>query len=184
MKLFFAGAEVPGWRHALVEQEYVSLSFVGLTRRVKGVENWRIADHFPAGQKVFLDSGAYTLNKGYAINEDEPAYSDDDALTLASRYMAFVAGNIDTLEMVSEFDALQLGQEWIEGVREDFWDDLPADKFLPIWHAQTGHDDLERLASAYPRLGVLQMTAEASNAYEPLLASLPGRYGPSCTAWP
>jgi hypothetical protein len=150
VKIYYAGAEVSSHRSLLSEAgiETVSLSYMGLRRRIKHPLNWSIADHF-SGQQVFLDSGAYTVNR----SDDE--YSEDELLEIASEYMEFVRLNLDSLVMASEFDAQILGQEWIGGTREDFWNDL-GDKFLPIWHSDLGTDELEALATRYPRVGVLQ----------------------------
>lgn len=151
MKLYFAGAEVSSHRKLLAnnEVEYVSMSYMGLRRRVKFARPWMIADHFPAEQKVFLDSGAYTVNKDQDADQDEVA-------DIAAHYMAFALQNIGNLDMVSEFDAAILGQDWIEAMRKDFWSNVPRDKFLPIWHESSGVDVLQSLAGQYPRIGILQ----------------------------
>lgn len=180
MKLYFGGAEVPGWRKILANARVpnVSMSFVGLSRRVKHLDGWDVAEKFALireesgdlfRQNVFLDSGAYSLNK------PDAGYTDDEALELAARYMAFVAANIKSIDMVSEFDALQLGRDWREGVREDFWADVPPEKFLPIWHAEDGPEELERLTRLYRRVGVLQADTDVN--ITPLLNAATGLSG-------
>lgn len=175
MRLYFGGGEVPGHRKILVAANVatVSLSFVGLKRRVKHPLNWDLTEKFPGPQLLFLDSGAYSLNRADA------EYTEDEALSLANEYMAFVAQNIDRVEMVSEFDARILGRDWLEGVREDFWEELPEDKYMPIWHAEDGTEELERLASRYKRVGVLQaeLASEGPTASQLTLNSLSSRYG-------
>lgn len=172
MYLYLGGAEIPGWRTLLKEQgvEHVAMSYMGLRRRQKFTKPWLIADKFPENQKVFLDSGAYTVNKA-----DADAYTQRDLKDIAAHYMTFVQDNIDRVEMVSEFDALPLGMEWIRAMREDFWDDIPEDKFLPIWH---GGDlgVLDDLAQKYKRVGIVQ-TALGERNLAPTLNGLVQKYG-------
>jgi len=152
LKYFFAGGEVSSHRKLfdINHVEHVSMSYVGLTRRIKFSRPWPVADHFPEYQKVFLDSGTHTLNKpGSVIDEDS-------AREMAAAYMAFALENLPRLTMVSEFDAQILGREWILAMRGDFWDAIPRDKFLPVWHSGDGIGELEALAERYSRVGVLQ----------------------------
>lgn len=165
MRLYFGGAEVPGWRSLLAAEQVpaVSLSFIGLTRRVKHTENWRLADKFPEDQKIFLDSGAYSLNREGAD------FSDADAMGLWVKYLEFVTANLDRIDVFSEFDALQLGAGW----RSEMCAKLAllaADKFMPIWHSADGTDELERLAEEHGRVGVLQ--ADTDTDYTALLNGL------------
>jgi hypothetical protein len=150
MDLYFGGTEQKMWRELLAGQgvEHVSLSYIGLRRRIKDPRDWRIADHYP-GQKVFLDSGAFTLNKTDETQQDE-------AWELAQSYMDFVDANIDSIEFASEFDASVLGQGLIWNMRATYWQQLPDDKWMPVWHSETGARELERLAATYARVGVLQ----------------------------
>lgn len=173
MELFFGGSEIPGWRKMLAEEgvETVSLSYMGLRRRTKFSRPWTIEDHYLPAQKVFLDSGAYTVNKA-----DEDKYTVGELKEIAAHYEAFVLQNLDDLHMVSEFDAIVLGREWIEARREDFWDDLPEDKFLPIWHAEWGIDELDRLAQRYKRVGITQTDLDGRNL-TPVLNEIVRRYG-------
>lgn len=172
MDLYLGGAEIPGWRTLLEEQgvTHVAMSYFGLRRRTKFSKPWIIADHFPAEQKIFLDSGAYTIN-----NAEDDKYSQSELKDIAAHYMTFVQDNIDRVEMVSEFDALPLGREWIEAAREDFWDDIPDDKFLPIWH---GGDlgQLDALAQRYKRVGIVR-TALGERNLAPALNGLVQKYG-------
>jgi hypothetical protein len=173
VELYFGGSEIPGWRKMLAEEgvETVSLSYMGLRRRTKFTRPWLIADHYLDGQRVFLDSGAYTVNKA-----DEDKYSIGELKDIAAHYEAFVQQNIDALHMVSEFDAVVLGREWIEARREDFYEDLPEDKFLPIWHAEWGIDELDRLAQRYKRVGVPQTDLDGRNL-TPVLNEITRKYG-------
>lgn len=171
IKLYFGGAELGGWRDLLLSEgvTHVSMSFVGLSRRNKLTKPWLVSEKFDSSQTVFLDSGAYSVNK------DPAKYSKEEIQELADKYMAFAYANIDSLEMVSEFDALPLGFEWIKAMREDFYDDL-GDKFLPIWHPEYGIQELENLASKYERVGIMQ-TALGDRNLAPKLNGLVTRYG-------
>ena len=151
MKLYFAGAEIPSHRNLLaeVEERNVAFSFMGLRRRVKHPSNWVVAAKFPKDASVFLDSGAYTVNR-----DEAEGYTQAQLREISDDYQAFVASNIDRLDMVSEFDVLALGREWIEQQRSDFYDDLPREKFMPLWHPEWGLDYLKDLAADYERVGV------------------------------
>jgi hypothetical protein len=167
MRLYFAGGEVPSHRNLLasVGAPHVALSYMGLRRRVKFAKPWVIAEKFPEDTDLFLDSGAYTVNNG------KSEYTQRDLQDIADHYRQFVAENIDRLSMVSEFDALALGRSWIEQDREDFYDDLPADKFMPIWHHEWGLDYLKMLATKYLRVGVHETSLDGRNLV-PYLNSL------------
>lgn len=171
--LYFGGAEVPSWRKVLREEEvsHVSLSFMGLRRRVKFSQPWIIAEKFEPHQHIFLDSGAYTVNRA-----GEEKYTLDDLREIAAQYMAFVEQNIDGIDFASEFDALALGQEWIEAQRRDFWSLLPPEKFMPVWHEEQGLSELERLCQQYPRVGVTQV-ALGERSLVPTLNNLVRDYG-------
>src|ERR1700733_10745256 len=99
MHLYFGGGEQKVWRELLAANDvtHVSLSFVGLTRRTKKTGSFKLADHFPEGTRIFVDSGAYSLNK------DPGKYGEDEALSLANQYFEFVANNLERIEMASEF---------------------------------------------------------------------------------
>ena len=104
-----------------------------------------IAEKFRDTTEVLLDSGAYTLNK------PDSKIDEAEATELAVRYMAFASQNIDRVSGVIEFDALSLGDDFLRGMREDFYDGL-GDKFIPVWHSLTGLEELHRLAGTYKRV--------------------------------
>lgn len=173
MHLYYGGTEIPGWRKLLAEEgvQHVALSYVGLRRRTKFKRAWVLEEKFPEIQSIFLDSGAYTINSA-----DEEKYTVGELRDIASAYMAFVHANLDRVDMVSEFDALVLGRDWIEAMREDFYDDIPEEKFLPIWHPEWGVEELDRLARKYSRVGVPQ-TAMGGRNLVPTLNALVQKYG-------
>lgn len=172
MKLYFSGSEIKIWRELLISQQVptVSLSFVGLTRRSDSIASkFLISENYPSTQEVFLDSGAYTLNKS-------DKYTKEQAKEIAENYMVFIERNIDSLAMVSEFDANILGKGLIDTYRSDFYSTLPSSKFMPIWHAEDGMDYLERLASTYDIIGVTQVEMH-DKSLSPVFNSIIKRYG-------
>lgn len=174
MQLYMGGAEVPGWRRLLQEERVpaVSLSFVGLSRRIKKLSEWVLADKFPADpgfrQSLFVDSGAHSLNKEGA------AYTDAEAIALAAAYFAFVVQNLDRIDVYSEFDALLIDPRSREDARLALYE-LAPEKFMPVWHAEYGLDELDRLADKYDRVGILQPAAESISDLSPVLRRLAGK---------
>lgn len=140
-----------------------------MQRKLKGADKWKIGDNFPGTQSVFLDSGAFTLNR------EDAAYTQDEARELSERYMAFVQQNVDSASMVSEFDAQIMGHDYIQAMRDDFYNTLPAEKFMPVWHSEYGRDELEKLAANYDIVGIRQHDATESDL-TPLLNSLASQY--------
>lgn len=166
MKLFFAGGEVDSHRRLLEENGHrtIAMSYVGLTRRTKFKKPWTVDSRFDPATEVLLDSGAYSFNK------ENSAATEEQAMTLAINYMGFVRQNLDRLSGVTEFDALILGEKWIEATREDFYCDL-GDRFIPVWHSLSGYAELQRLAGTYGRVGILQDDTDDED-YEGALHSL------------
>lgn len=140
------------WRDLLYENgvRHMSLSFMGLRRRVKRLDRWRLADKFPADVKIYLDSGAFTLNR------DSSTITAAEAAELREAYFQFVSDNIHDLEFAAEFDATVLGHDAVFASRESFWGTLPTRKWMPVWHADYGTSNLIALGDEYGRVGVLQ----------------------------
>jgi hypothetical protein len=171
MKLYFGGGEVPSHRKLFAENGVKDcyLSYVGLARRVEFKRKWLINDKFPEDMNVLLESGAFTYNK-------QEGNQDLDTLAeVAAAYHAFIADNYERVVAFTEFDALALGRDWLAGVRSDFYDDF-GDKFMPVWHSEYGTDELERLATRYKRIAILQ-TELGDNSLVPLLNMLAQRRG-------
>lgn len=150
MDLYFAGCEQPGWRALLYREgvRHVSLSWFGLKRR-RNPRGFLISENFEEDTKVFLDSGAYSVNKDAQVTQDE-------AYELAQDYMDFVDANIDSIEFASEFDALALGEGLLRDIRRQYWSQLPPDKWMPVWHSEWGAGLLDTMAQQYRRVGILQ----------------------------
>lgn len=155
MDLFFGGCEQGAWRDRLYAGgvRHMSLSFLGLRRRVKRLDRWLLADKFPENAIIYLDSGTHTLNKpGAQVTAAE-------AEELEQEYRAFVEDNLYRLEFAAEFDANVLGHDAIFANREEFWHRLPEDKWMPVWHSDYGTSNLISLCDSYRRVGVLQKDA-------------------------
>jgi hypothetical protein len=172
VKLYFAGTEIPAWRELLSRENVqdVSMSFFGLTRRVLNTDAWSVAAHFPDFQNIFLDSGAFSVNK------KDSTLTTTELEAFSSRYQEFITGNLDRIEMVSEFDALDLGQAFINEQRSVFYDDL-GDKFAPVWHFGLGGvEELERLCAGYSRVIIVETDFGHQNMAT-VLNNFTGRYG-------
>jgi hypothetical protein len=175
VRLYLAGGEVPSHRKLLNEGQapQIAVSFLGLARRVKFSRPWLLADKFHAEAKLFVDSGAYTVNRESA---DEDKYSQRELKDKAAAYRDFVALNFDRLEFVSEFDALPLGRDWIEDQRESWTQEFGWDKFLAIWHPDWGIETLQEMCATYSRVGVPQ-TALGGRNLVPLLNAQVAQFG-------
>lgn len=150
MKYYFGGSEIKSWRDLLIEERVptISLSYMGLRRRVKNLTEWKIADNYPAWQQVFLDSGAYTLNR------EDSEYTKEEAHSLSADYEKFVLNNLSAITLVSEFDALILGDDEIKERRNYAYASIDPTKFMPVWHEDFGSEELESLCSTYEVVGV------------------------------
>lgn len=151
MKLFFQGGHLPTYRNVLKENNVkdISLSYFGLRQRTKFTKGWDISKYFDS-QNVFVDSGCYTINSA-----KEQKYTDDELREIAAHYYAWVADNISAIQYYTEFDATQLGDQFLEDHRDSLRD-IAFDKFIPIWHANKGLDNLLGLGETYGRVGILQ----------------------------
>lgn len=158
MDLYLGGTEQRLWRKLLESYDvtHVSLSYMGLRRRRKNPLDFVIADEYAPGTRIFLDSGAATLNKSDDVDEF-------DARTLREAYHQFVLANVERIEFASEFDAQVLGLSEIDEIRDTFWRNLPGSKWMPIWHASYGIPDLVAMAEQFDRLGVLQSEAKGTD---------------------
>jgi hypothetical protein len=158
MDLYFGGCEQAGWMAFLADQGVttMSLSWYGLRRRRKNLQGYRIAEIFPDNVRVYLDSGCFSVNKDGQVTREE-------AYELYQEYMTFVDHNINDIVFASEFDAQILGQDLINDIRHQYWENLPSDKWMPVWHEDTGVRELRRLAGQYERVGLLQNASDSSD---------------------
>lgn len=150
MDLYFSGGETPDHRKRLIAAgvKHIAISYWGLRKRIVNPKEWSIAERFPADVKILLDSGAFSASK-------KADYTDDDWINYVDEYMDFVELNSDRITMVNEFDAPVIDHEDIEQMRDDFWNSVPADRFMPVWHeSHGGLPELEKLAEQYDLVGI------------------------------
>ncbi len=160
MRLYFGGSEIGSHRTLLEDEgvQNVSMSYMGLRRRVKFAKPWLIADKFPSYMNIFLDSGVYTLNNAKPPVDDTAHKVEIEEIW--DHYQDFVNANLDRVDLVSEFDAMHMGLDWIEEQREIFWNKIPQEKFLAIWHPVWGVPYLNEMASRYEVIGIPSTSLE------------------------
>lgn len=164
---YLGGGEIPSHRKIINEigAPAAALSFIGLSRKIKNLERWHVEDKFSEGTQLFLDSGTYSINRA------EDRYTLGEITDLLAAYERYVAGNVDRLALISEFDALPLDRETLARQRETILDIVGPEKFLPIWHEQYGLAELNRLGETYLNVGVTA-TALAGRNLTPTLNHL------------
>lgn len=145
LSLYMGGGEINAFGELLesMEVDTIAVSFMGLRRRIKHLDKIQLADRFSANTKILLDSGCHTIN-----NAPDSQYGDDELKAIAAEYDEFVERNADFIHAYTEFDALQLGSQWIEDRRRG------DSKVIVVWHEEDGVDALTELTDAYGRVGV------------------------------
>jgi hypothetical protein len=114
VKLFYGGAEVPGWRNLLAEERVpaVSLSFVGLSRRIKHLDNWPLAEKFPADpgfrQSLFLEGGAWVYSVEAIRPKPYQAGHTGGCMARKPKSVAFVGCGVTT-----EANVTALLDDWL-----------------------------------------------------------------------
>ena len=148
--LYMLGAEQVAWRTLLRDLgvSNVGLSYWSARKRLPKKKPWDMSEW--GFDKIFLDSGGFTANR------EPEKYTLREWRGYADEYVDFVLEHEPDCAMVSEFDCLALGPAWIEKMRQEVWDRLPAEKFLPIWHPEHGLEALEELGGRYARIGIAQ----------------------------
>jgi hypothetical protein len=167
VKIYYGGGEQRTWTNFLYENgiRTMSMSWYGLKRR-RDPRSFRVADEFPDDVRLFVDPGTFSINKKDEVTQDE-------AYELAQDYMDFVDQNIEAIEFAGEFDALALGRELISDLRHQYWENLPGDKWMAVWHSEHGTGNLRELAGRYERVGVLQSDGSSQDVSS-LLRTLSG----------
>lgn len=170
MRFYFNGTEIPTYRNLLQAEGVtdVSLSYFGLRRRTKFTRPWKLDEKFGDTQRIFIDSGCYTVN-----NSKEQKYGDAELKEIGEHYYRWVHSNIERVEYYTEFDAHQLGRAYREETREGLRD-VFFDKFVPIWSGDDGVQALIELSEQFGRVGVLQ-TSIGGRDLVPTLNSLASR---------
>ncbi|MEU0215871.1 hypothetical protein ABZ281_12415 [Streptomyces sp. NPDC006265] len=150
MKLYLAGTEIPAYRSLLAQEGHttVALSYWGLRRRTKFTKPYALDEKFGDEAEILVDSGCHSINS--KPNND---ISDAELKDIAEHYYdAFIAPNQERLTYYVEFDAQQLGDEWIAQQRER----LDRDKAIVVWRPETGRGALEQLCHDWPHVGITQ----------------------------
>lgn len=169
--LYLAGAEIPGWRKLLTEAgSPMAVSFKGLQRRMPKTKPYVLAERFEGDYPLLLDSGAHSYN----TSKTPP--DRDELIAYAAFYESFVEANIDRVSHVTEFDSTHLGQDFVLGRREAFYDHLDPAKFVPVWHADWGLEALRAMGLRYEAVGVTATESATGSNLQPLLHSI-GRSG-------
>lgn len=145
MEIYFGGGEINAFGELLesMEVDTISLSFMGLRRRIKHLDKIQLADRFSPTTKILLDSGCHTIN-----NAPDQQYDSDELKAIASEYDEFLTRNIGRLHVWTEFDAVQLGKEWIQGRRTGVMGEIA------VWHEEDGVEALQALIEEDVTIGV------------------------------
>jgi hypothetical protein len=152
LKLYLAGTEIPAYRSLLAQEGHttVALSYWGLRRRTKFTKPYDLTEKFRDDAEILIDSGCHSINS--KPNSD---VSDAELRDIAEHYYdVFVAQNLQRLAYFVEFDAHQLGHEWIREQRQRF--DAGRDKAIVVWNPETGREGLEHLCEDWPNVGITQ----------------------------
>lgn len=157
--LYMLGGEQPSWVTQLVDAGVtrVGLSYWSLSRRVNA-EKVDVAKRFSAVEDVLLESG------GYQANADPKRMTVGEWEAYARGYEAFVERNIEALTMVTELDCPALGPAWVESRRREFYDRIPDEVFLPVWHPEQGERTLRALLERYNRVSVVASVLDERGA--------------------
>lgn len=169
--LYFGGAEVPGWRALLKQAEVqgMALTYMNLRQRIPKKAAWKLSDHVPETISTLVESGAYTANK-------DPGRMDRDGwLAYDQAYIEFVHANLDSIGLVTEFDSMILGPDYIHQMREDIWSKVP--QFMPVWHEQFGLPELERLATEYDHVSIPDSALRSGPRVAAKINTLTQRFG-------
>jgi hypothetical protein len=161
-RLYFGGGEIIKFRTICENAGNlpISLSYFNLMRNEKKIPTY--------SGPMLLDSGSLSISKSDAPFED--VYES------AAEYTRFVNNNISRVTLVTEFDAQQLTLPVIKQLRTEFYNNLPEDKFMPVWHPDYGPEELEDLCSSYPLVGVTQEDIHGDMSNVPLFMQMINRY--------
>lgn len=143
--LFLLGSETPVWRRELEDNaQHVGLSFYSALARMPKSKAWLLENLYDDKCEILVDAGAFSTSKRPIT--DHQAYHE--------KYSAWVSQNIERISLVLEYDPLRASLDDIKRWRTEFWDKIPQEKFVPIWHEEHGPEALEELCIHYPRVGL------------------------------
>lgn len=144
VSLYMGGGEINAFGELLESMgvDTITVSYMGLRRRIKHLDKVNLADRFSADAKILLDSGCHSIN-----STPDRQHSDEELKQIAAEYDEFVERNLEALHAYTEFDALQLGREWIADRRR-------GGKQIVVWHEEDGLEELETLCKEHGAVGV------------------------------
>jgi hypothetical protein len=140
--------ESPSWQKVLRETEgvHVGLSYMSLRARLPKTKPYLLAERFEPQFEILVDSGGFNADKREGFDHQDHAL----------KYADWVGENIDRISLVTEYDVVSLGLDWVQYWRDRFWKTIPVEKFIPVWHEEYGAIELDRLCNTYPRVGVVK----------------------------
>lgn len=155
MNIVFLGGEVPSHRNLLVNAgvKHIGVSYYRLVKRgLPKSKPYLLSERFPDDVNIYIDGGGHQLNDLNLTERELEEYAAD--------YQDWLILNEDRITLASELDIKSLGTNWINHERRTFWEDFGVDKFIPIWHQETGHLALHGLAQRYNHVGILGESIE------------------------
>lgn len=158
--IYYLGAENTRWRQLMADEgiENVGINWYATQRK---------HHDFSAFTSVLLDSG------GHMANSRPKKHTPEEWAAYGERYRRYALEHLDDFSIVTEFDCLVLGQDWIVEQRA-LWE--PAgEKFMPVWHPEYGIAELHNLGARYRRIALTQDTLEGTENLAPVLNSLANR---------
>src|SRR4051794_22041832 len=154
MHAYLLGVEQPAWRDLLLDNgcSHLGMSYWSMRRRSRSekARNRPLADRFPDEHDLLLESG------GFQANSKPEEMSRGEWAAYGEEYARYALDNAERATLITEFDCLLLGDEWLEEQRRRFWAQLPPEKFVPVWHPEQGLAMLDRLAERYQRISVVE----------------------------
>lgn len=145
MELFYSGGEINAFGELLESMGVttISVNYMALRNRIKHLDKVNLTDRFSDDTQILLDSGCYGLNTA-----PDQKYTDEELKQIAEEYDAFVERHRDRLTAWVEFDALQLGRDWIQSRRTGVMAEIQ------VWHEEDGLDALQAMIEQDVTIGV------------------------------
>lgn len=157
--LFLLGGETPYWRKILREGHatHVGINFKSLLERMNQERIWNVSEHFIGNEEILVDAGRTQT-------------SEFDHDSHADAYQTWVGQNIDRISLVIEYEGTGINREWIAQRRIQMLEEVPADKFLPIWREADGPEELERLCATYSRVAIVKPSTSIEGRFKSIVA--------------
>ena len=170
MDIVFLGGEVPSHRKILTEcgVKHIGVNYWRVVKRgLPKTKDHLLSDHFPEDVNVYVNA---------KIN-NENDLSTEEILDFSADYEDWVALNDERIAYGMEFNSSTLGEDSLINERMTFWEEFGTDRFIPIWDYSSGHNELHKLASAYPNVGITGHSIEADKALAGIARALQTQFG-------